>query len=50
MLRGGKNGTKAWSGLSYGGCSCHNTKAEHRKAKKAVKQAEKKFWKKDQAE
>jgi hypothetical protein len=47
MLRGGKNLTRAWDGLSYGGCSCHNSKREHRKAKKSVKQAEKKAWKKE---
>lgn len=40
MLRSGRNG--GFDGLTYGGCSCHNTKAEHRKAKKSVKVAEKK--------
>lgn len=43
MLRGGKN--DGWSGLGYGGCSCHNNKAAHRKAKKSVKVKEKKVWK-----
>lgn len=43
MLRGGKN--DGFNGLSYGGCSCHNSKADHRKAKKSVKQQEKKTWK-----
>lgn len=47
MLRGGKNANRAYSGLMYGGCSCHNTKAEHRKVKKSVKQSEKKAWKKE---
>jgi len=45
MLRGGKNNT--YGGLSYMGCSCHNNKAAHRKAKKSAKQQEKKNWKKE---
>lgn len=36
--------------MQYAGCSCHNSKADHRKAKKADKQREKKQWKKDQEE
>lgn len=46
MLRGGKNG-QGTDGLAYAGCSCHNSKADHRKAKKSLKQAEKKQWKKE---
>ena len=45
MLRGGKNDTH--KGLRYGGCSCHNTKADHRKAKKHAKQVEAKQWRKE---
>lgn len=45
MLRGGKN--DGWNGLSYGGCSCHNSKTDHRKAKKSVKAAEKRSWQKE---
>jgi hypothetical protein len=48
MLSGGKNHNKRADGLAYDGCSCHNSKTAHRKAKKAIKQAEKKHWKKDQ--
>jgi len=43
MLRGGKNDT--YKGLSYGGCSCHNTKAAHRKAKRIAKRKEARAWK-----
>ena len=45
MLRGGKNATLR--GLSYNGCSCHNTKASHRKAKKHAKIQEEKIWRKE---
>lgn len=45
MLRGGKNDTK--TGLSYDGCSCHNSKAYHRKAKKSAKGRERKQWQRD---
>lgn len=45
MLRGGKNDTK--TGLSYDGCSCHNSKADHRKAKKSAKGRERKQWERD---
>ena len=45
MLRGGKNDT--YKGLSYAGCSCHNNKAAHRKAKKRAKVKEKRAWKKE---
>lgn len=45
MLKGGKNDTAGW--MQYGGCSCHNSKADHRTAKKSAKVAEKKQWKKD---
>lgn len=43
MLRGGKN--DGFGNLSYGGCSCHNNRAAHRKAKKSVKNKEKRSWK-----
>jgi len=45
MLRGGKNDT--FKGLSYAGCSCHNNKAAHRKAKKPAKNREARQWRKD---
>ena len=45
MLRGGKNDTT--TGLSYDGCSCHNSKADHRKAKKSAKRRERDQWKRD---
>jgi hypothetical protein len=47
MLRGGKNNTL--KGLSYNGCSCHNSKAAHRKAKKPAKLREEKAWRKEAA-
>lgn len=37
---------KDWN-LAYGGCSCHNSKRDHRKFKKSAKNAEKKLWKKE---
>lgn len=48
MLRGGKNDTT--TGLMYGGCSCHNSKADHRRAKKSAKARERKEWMRDAAE
>lgn len=47
MLRGGKNDTT--TGLIYDGCSCHNSKADHRKAKKSAKAKERRAWKRDDA-
>lgn len=45
MLSGGKTPHGAW--MTYGGCSCHNSRKDHRAAKKKIKLAEKKLWKKE---
>lgn len=47
MLRGGKTVNRTMKGLHNGGCSCCNSRADHRKAKKSAKQFEKQQWRKD---
>ncbi|WP_203230668.1 hypothetical protein [Agromyces humi] len=42
MLKNARNHTT--DGLSYDGCSCHNTKAQKRPSKKAAKKREQKAW------
>ena len=42
MLRGRNGG---FDHLAYGGCSCHNSKAAHRKDKHSVKRREERTWK-----
>jgi hypothetical protein len=46
MLRNGRQGFEK---LAYNGCSCHNTKADHRKAKHAVKRREARQWQRIEA-
>lgn len=41
MLRNGKQG---FEGLRYGGCSCHNSRSDHRKAKHTAKRREDRDW------
>lgn len=40
MVKSGRTMLQATKGCSFSGCSCHNTKAQRRYGKKAVKQAE----------
>lgn len=46
MLKDGKK--YVGKGLIWGGCSCHNSKRLHRKAKKAAKARERRDWQRDQ--
>lgn len=46
MLRGGKM-HDGYTGLQNGGCSCCNSRADHRKAKHAEKRKEARDWKQD---
>lgn len=45
MLRGGRNG--GFDSLRYAGCSCHNSKADHRAEKHRVKRREERIWRRE---